>query len=552
MFEKEMTQTNHRASSPLFASLPFGAWISFRISGFGFRVSKLPIGLALAACIGLPSLAGCGSNDARFRQNMAFKRKMERQNLAGEEGEVLSLSDDITRDVADILAGLFGTPDDPQLPVVEGVDNKQLAVMRRLKMAAGPVGSDADGRPHGLYREHCGHCHGISGDGAGPTAEFLNPYPRDYRLGLYKFKSTKKGEKPTHEDLTRVVLNGIPGTAMPSFALLPEYEVEALVDYVRYLSIRGEVERELFRYATTELEDPYDSLYGDYTSLSEKLSQLKASGASKKELGDAESRLYQSYRQLYRIRSSTKAYEPESGQEIEKLSGEEVSTNLQELKDGVAQLEKSLAEYHPPRLLRPRGEDGSEKSGAELKQQMAPYVEIAGTVMQKWIGPQSVAVPEPPNGLDPNDRQSIARGREIFYGPIANCFSCHGESGLGDGQRDFFDEWSGEWVEKNAPEATEEYVHLGALPPRNLVPRNLRLGVYRGGRRPVDLYWRLVNGIDGAQMPAVPMLAADAPPGSKGLTQQDLWDLINYVRSLPYESISQSSRAETQLAKEIQ
>ena len=31
---------------------------------------------------------------------------------------------------------------------------------------------------HRLYREHCAHCHGISGDGVGPTAVFLNPYPR--------------------------------------------------------------------------------------------------------------------------------------------------------------------------------------------------------------------------------------------------------------------------------------------------------------------------------------------------------------------------------------
>ena len=91
---------------------------------------------------------------------------------------------------------------------------------------------------------------------------------------------------------------------------------------------------------------------------------------------------------------------------------------------------------------------------------------------------------------------------------------------------------------------TDEYVALGALPPRNLFPRNLRLGVYRGGRRPVDLYWRLINGIDGAQMPAVPMLAETDPPGTKKLSEQDVWDLINYVRSLPYESVSRPPAVE--------
>src|SRR4030095_4002279 len=110
------------------------------------------------------------------------------------------------------------------------------------------------GSPRGLYRKHCAHCHGITGDGAGPTAAFLNPYPRDYRLGKFNFKSTPIGQKPTHEDLKKIVLDGIPGTAMPSFKLLPDLEVEALVNYVRYLSIRGETERDLLR-ASSELNE---------------------------------------------------------------------------------------------------------------------------------------------------------------------------------------------------------------------------------------------------------------------------------------------------------
>src|SRR3974390_2059387 len=41
-----------------------------------------------------------------------------------------------------------------------------------------------------LYMTHCQHCHGVTGDGKGPTARFLNPRPRDYRQGTFKFKST--------------------------------------------------------------------------------------------------------------------------------------------------------------------------------------------------------------------------------------------------------------------------------------------------------------------------------------------------------------------------
>ena len=74
-------------------------------------------------------------------------------------------------------------------------------------------------------------------------------------------------------------------------------------------------------------------------------------------------------------------------------------------------------------------------------------------------------------------------------------------------------------------------------PVRNLRPRNLRLGVYRGGRRPLDIYWRLINGIDGAKMPQVPLVDPNDPE-KPGLNDSDLWDLINYVRSLPYETLS--------------
>src|SRR5690606_2369343 len=149
------------------------------------------------------------------------------------------------QNLKDIMAGLFGTPDDPHVPRLVEVDTREVLREELLRMAAGPVGRDEQGTPRGLYREHCAHCHGITGDGAGPTAAFLNPYPRDYRTGKFKFKSTPLGKKPTHDDLRRILIDGIPDTAMPSFRLLADDEIDALVDYVKYLAIRGEVERRL-------------------------------------------------------------------------------------------------------------------------------------------------------------------------------------------------------------------------------------------------------------------------------------------------------------------
>ena len=64
-----------------------------------------------------------------------------------------------------------------------------------------------------------------------------------------------------------------------------------------------------------------------------------------------------------------------------------------------------------------------------------------------------------------------------------------------------------------------------ALAPRTIPPRNLRQGIYRGGRRPLDLYYRIHAGINGAPMPA-----------AKGtISPEDIWHIVNYVRSLPYE-----------------
>jgi mono/diheme cytochrome c family protein len=78
----------------------------------------------------------------------------------------------------------------------------------------------------------------------------LEPYPRDFRRGTFKFKSTPIGKKPTREDIHRTLYEGIPGTAMPSFRALEESkefadDIDDLVEYVRFLAIRGEVERRI-------------------------------------------------------------------------------------------------------------------------------------------------------------------------------------------------------------------------------------------------------------------------------------------------------------------
>jgi hypothetical protein len=78
-----------------------------------------------------------------------------------------------------------------------------------------------------------------------------------------------------------------------------------------------------------------------------------------------------------------------------------------------------------------------------------------------------------------------------------------------------------------------------SLPPRHAIPRNLRQGIYRGGRAPVDIFYRIYAGINGAPMPAV----GPASPGAQGtLTPGEIWNLVDYVKSLPYQPISEPPR----------
>jgi mono/diheme cytochrome c family protein len=84
-----------------------------------------------------------------------------------------------------------------------------------------------------VYATYCAGCHGEKGDGNGPAARFLDPKPRDFRLGRLKFAAVAAGEAPNDEDYLRVIKHGLSGTAMPSFDLLSEKERVSVVAYVK-------------------------------------------------------------------------------------------------------------------------------------------------------------------------------------------------------------------------------------------------------------------------------------------------------------------------------
>ncbi len=418
------------------------------------RVAGMIFGLFLL-------LAGCEqAQPPAFRLNMVQMVSQE-------------TSTEYQQEIADVLGALFGTPDQPYALPETGLEQN------RLNLAAGPAWSDREGTVHGLYRKHCVHCHGVTGDGRGPTARFLNPYPRDYRPGIYKFKSTYNSSKPSNEDLQAILVNGIPGSAMPSFALLPSSQRESLVEYVKYLSMRGQMETELINYV-------YD------------------------ELGEEEG---------VRIPLDP-AKDPEQREVMLEMLAE-IADGWEEAPEQVIQaVQEQLPEENRP---------------AEV-----------------------VAV-------------SVDKGRELFYGTRANCLKCHGPTALGDGQTDDQNVWNktnkkfqednnrladridrvrntggldAEGREQLQADlltlARREAIGARLYPVRNATPRNLRRGIYRGGRRPLDIYRRVHAGIPGTPMPGSGPASSDA---QGTLTDAEIWNLVDYVLSLPYEAPSQPQRA---------
>lgn len=284
----------------------------------------------------------------------------------------------------------------------------------------------------GLYRRHCLHCHGVSGAGNGPTAAFLYPIPRDYRKGLFKFTSTPNGARPHRDDLRRTVRDGLHGTSMPSFeALMSDDEIEQVVDYVIFLSIRGETELSLI----------------DEGAISD--------------------------------------------------------------------------------------ENDQEALSAEVSKG------VADSIINKWKTAQSQVV-NPPVARTASSQESILRGRDLFLGKTKEkleCAGCHGSQGLGDGPSFVSQDVFNLVVFGGNPSEREE--RIKALDDKTrelwgqkldewgnpLRPANLKRGLYKGGRRPLDLYWRIAKGITGAQMPA----------HYPTIDHKQIWDLVNFVLALPYQ-----------------
>jgi cytochrome c oxidase cbb3-type subunit I/II len=101
-----------------------------------------------------------------------------------------------------------------------------------------PVSRDTLVLGQEVYRTNCAVCHGVGGDGAGPAASMFLIRPRDFRSGIFKFRSTPSGSLPSDDDLLRTVTQGLRWTGMIGRLDLAENSRRAVIQYVKTLATR--------------------------------------------------------------------------------------------------------------------------------------------------------------------------------------------------------------------------------------------------------------------------------------------------------------------------
>ena len=318
------------------------------------------------------------------------------------------------------------------------------------QVAIGPGALMQKARP--LYARHCQHCHGVSGDGNGPDAWSMNPKPRDFRQGKFKFTSTRTFYAPHRDDLMRTLDEGIAGTYMPSFKLLPEADRRVLVEYVIWLANRGEIENQALRVLTADFGP---EAIADYRE------------GFEEDLADAR--------------------EDEDAEEIAEL----------EALGPLGELTEDWTDFEP-----------------DLPEEFTGWAEA---ISDRWNNAQGEnAVVVPTDGRPAMSPESIAEGRAIYLSDGAKCVSCHGRQGLGNGPQTLSLQRANDGDGYNdVPGLHDDWGNV-------ILPRNLQTGIFRGGRRPIDVYRRLYSGINGSKMPGF----------GGSLTDEQIWHVVNYLYAL--------------------
>jgi cbb3-type cytochrome c oxidase subunit III len=110
-------------------------------------------------------------------------------------------------------------------------------VLVMAQLCLGPTAKAADKSaaqtPAALYHNYCSVCHGDKGDGQSRARGSLNPAPRD-------FTTPQALQQLTRERMLAAVKGGVPGTAMVAWkSQLDDSQIAAVVDYVRDVFMRA-------------------------------------------------------------------------------------------------------------------------------------------------------------------------------------------------------------------------------------------------------------------------------------------------------------------------
>jgi cytochrome c553 len=391
---------------------------------------------SLAALLALSHLlAGCSQSPVEFAPHRLMTARMS--------SELRTDLQPIQEQTQEALTYLFGTPDEPKVPIVlaEHPESsfRELLDNDLLEIAAGPFGRDHSRRETGLYRKHCVQCHGLTGDGYGPAAALLNPYPRDFRRGTFKWKKSLAGERPTLDDLRQTIEHGIPGTSMPALPIRSvsdddnQDEPAILAHYVRYLAMRGEVERQLMMSLAPQLDfDEAEPLF----DLQSKETDSKVFDAQLKAIENCVLTVAKKWTEpkLVAELHTTESPEPEQKVDVRKPKTE-------------AELQAFLTSAK-------RGQRLFQSELGACSQCHGPLGKGDGKVVDfdEWTKDWTIRA-----GVDPKN--------PLQWKPLKK---------------------------------------LGLLKPVPVQPRNFQWGVYRGGSSPEEIFDTLSHGIDGTPMPAAP------------------------------------------------
>jgi mono/diheme cytochrome c family protein len=421
------------------------------------------------------------------------------------------LSETDRAELRDALEKVFGTPANPKVEVSDYSGQLEGA---SKKLAGLKLDADTLGRGSIEYRWQCLHCHGLAGDGRGPTGPWVVPHPRDYRQGAFKFVSSSleldpRARKPRRADLHRTIEKGIEGTSMPAFNQMTPHHTDQIVSYVIHLSIRGQVEFETMKSLLANKGDKMKLTVaeegGDQSPTIEKnvkflaarfVSQWSEADTATpntpppysytpdqlgKDAGELETQAAALEAKAEAAPMEAEKRQAEAATKKKEAEKEEDAKKARALRTRAAELEKEAAALLAG-VADLQKQAAALRDGSRIKKTQAERLKSGDSEAGRAI-----------------QLGSIVRGYHLFADANgkAACIKCHDD--FGRQVRFRYDVW-------------------GTL----VRPANLTNPTYRGGRRPIDIYWRISGGIDPSGM------------NKANISPQETWDVINFVQALPY------------------